>query len=122
MQIVRTEQDLEALKESRALPTPLFDAIAAYFHDLREASGIETPGQPFVLDSGYIAVIDPSDTETTLSDMLQSWPEYAERIELDGHAILKLVVMEDNDFIATYFLEEGISPIAQAFMAPYVET
>lgn len=108
-------------RQSGAFTTDYVTAVETYFDELRQASGMEDYGMEFTLDSGHIAIITPDTEERELQRLTHSWPEYSALIPSAPSNIWKIVILEDNDFIMTYFCEEGLHPSVDQLALAHLE-
>lgn len=122
MKTIECQADLDGLRESGLLPEPFYRAVAAYFRQLAEAEGGDIGQDEMVLTDGHIVVIEPSDGSDELRPLLESWPEFGELLSFDQTEVIKIVVMEDNDYIVTWFVERGIHPPIDDWIEPHFET
>lgn len=118
---IESQADLDGLRHSSLLPRPIFEAVASYFRQLTEAETGDSQGEMMLTD-GRVVVIEPGDGPEELRPLLASWPEYGELLNPGRMIVLKIVVMEDNDFIVTYFVERGVHSAIDEWIEPYLET
>lgn len=118
---IESQADMDRLRSDGALPQAYFDAVEQYFNQLREAYPTDALGIDFVLDSGHIVILQPDDSDSDLDRLMSSWPEYGELLLLDTCEVVKIVVMEDNDNIMTFFVERGLHLRVDAWIEPYLE-
>ncbi|TXK75425.1 hypothetical protein [Paenibacillus sp. N3.4] len=117
MRTINTRQDVEDLRRDGTAPTALTKHISEFFQQL-EAELADEEEDTFRLDQhGPIVLLEAGDNLYDLEcvglsrencGLLGSMPEYVETLQLDNMTVYKIVVMYTNDFIMTFFTQQGI--------------
>ena len=120
VRIVKSQQDLDLLKQTRAMPLDVVYFIQEEFHRLYQAYG-EANGLPidrFHTDAhhcGYIVFLEDGDNPDDLSviglsgGFRQTIVEFVERRHTGQRPLYRLVVLFDNEFGLTILFEPGLN-------------
>jgi hypothetical protein len=118
---IRTQNDLEALRESKLVSDTLAELVDGYFHQFAEASNISERDE-FCKDGCAIIVLDPKidDWKTEVGFYDPLWLKYVEAINVgEEPTILKAVRMLDNESLVTYFVQTGIDAEIDEWLKQY---
>ena len=119
MRVIKTWQDIEILEDAEVLNGDYLKEIKEYFRQLHQALGPDEELEAFRLDwpEGFIVILEEGDNPRGLSTVglsglergiIDSRPEFVERIQLKNINLIKVSVLLDNECMMTYFQEEGI--------------
>ena len=120
VRIVKSQQDLDLLKQTRAMPLDVVYLIQEEFHRLYQAYG-EANGisiDRFHTDAhhcGYIVFLEAGDNPDDLSviglfgGFRQTIVEFVERRHTGQRPLYRLVVLFDNEFGLTILFEPGLN-------------
>lgn len=117
MRIVKTQQDLNVLRQAGAIPATLLVQIEDFFLQLRDELEDEVESEFRLGRSGYIVVLEAGDNVRDLGNiglnredggLLGSFPEYVETLDIgEGLQAYKIAVLYDNDYLKTFFTQAG---------------
>ncbi len=117
MRIINTLADITLLEKTNTLPKDYLNLIRQHFKDLMEFNCDGETEEEFTLEQcGPIIVLEPGDNVKDLSivglnsaerGLLGTVPETVERIDLDGSSIWKVLIVYNDSYVPTFFLESG---------------
>jgi hypothetical protein len=127
LRIVKTCDALACLRREGRMPTSYLAFLTESFEQLASALTDQTGDPCFSLkEHGFLVILEPGDNPRHLpglglpngGDLLASWPEYVERIDVGGISIYRIAILYDNEFMMFFFSVVGqLDPKTEAWLA-----
>jgi hypothetical protein len=95
--------DLMLIKESNDFPAPFLEYLEQEWNGLYEAfSNGEERGEFSLENQGQMLVLEPRE-RIPVGFFDSYWPEYVDRIRLEGMEVYRMYVMEAEDYGKLYY-------------------
>lgn len=100
MKRIQTLKDIKSLNVNQKFKQHLI----LYFKELFKSLGRKEKLSEFSLEKhGPITILNGAE-DLQEENLLQSWPEYIEKLRLDGNFIYRIFLLKDNNYVEIFYL------------------